>query len=103
VPLLLCANICSALNLGFSEVCIQNFPLPTLKHQLRGLRLEVHHGRGFCVIRGLDPKLYSPVDNTIIFLGLTSYIAERRGRQDQNGNMLGKATQALAQAHTKRI
>jgi hypothetical protein len=79
-------------------VCIQNFPLPTLKHQLQGLCIEVHSGRGFCVIRGLDPKLYSPADNLIIFLGLTSYIAERRGRQDQNGNILGKASQGMAAA-----
>ncbi len=77
-------------------MCIQNFPLPALKDQLWKLRGEVHRGRGFCVIRGLDPKLHSPADNLIIFLGLTSYIAERRGRQDQNGNILGKASQGIA-------
>jgi len=70
---------------------MKSFPLPTLQHQLRELRLEVHHGRGFCVIRGLRPKDYSPEENTILFLGLSSYIAERRGRQDQNGNMLSNA------------
>jgi hypothetical protein len=76
-------------------VCIQNFPLPTLKYQLWEFCIEVHSGRGFCIIRGLDPKLYSAADNLIIFLGLSSYIAERRGRQDQNGNILGKGNQGM--------
>jgi hypothetical protein len=61
------------------------------------MRDEVYLGRGFTIIRGLNPDDYSPEDLTIIFLGLSSYIAERRGKQDQRGSMLGKfITLALA-------
>lgn len=49
----------------------------------------MHRGRGFAVVRGLDPADYSPEDNVVIFLGVSSYIAPKRGRQDEDGNMLG--------------
>jgi hypothetical protein len=53
--------------------------------------MQLHHGRGFFVLRGLDPKAYSSEDITVIFLGISSYIAERRGKQDQRGSMLSKS------------
>ncbi|KAJ4290700.1 hypothetical protein N0V88_006448 [Collariella sp. IMI 366227] len=64
------------------------FPLPTLGQKLRELSQDVHHGKGFCVIRGLNPASYSVEDLTLVYLGVQSYIAEQRGRQDRNGNML---------------
>jgi len=36
----------------------------------------------------LDPAKYNAADNLIIFLGIASYIAERRGKQDRKGNMI---------------
>lgn len=66
-----------------------NFPLPNLRHTLRQLSLELHNGRGFCVIRGLDYGKYSVEDNTVIFLGVQSFIAKTRARQDEKGNMIG--------------
>jgi hypothetical protein len=41
------------------------------------------------VIRGLNPANYSVEDLTLAYLGVQSYIAEQRGRQDKRGNMLG--------------
>jgi len=41
------------------------------------------------VLRGLDPRRYSALDNIIIYLGICSYIAEIRGCQDYDGRMLG--------------
>lgn len=38
----------------------------------------------------MQPGEFSPEDNIIIFLGISSYIAGARGRQDENGNMLCK-------------
>ncbi len=67
-----------------------NFPLPSLHRVLRQLCNEVHNGKGFFVLRGLDPKKYSVEDGLIIFLGIQSYIAEQRARQDDKGNMLGR-------------
>ncbi|KAK3309553.1 uncharacterized protein B0T15DRAFT_6238 [Chaetomium strumarium] len=64
------------------------FPLPTLGPKLKELSRDVHDGRGFCVIRGIDPATYSVEDLTLVYLGVQSYIAEQRGRQDKRGNML---------------
>ncbi|KAL1842469.1 hypothetical protein VTJ49DRAFT_5206 [Mycothermus thermophilus] len=76
------------LDLYGSEVSPETFPLSTLGPKLRGLALEIHRGRGFAVIRGLDPDEFSPEDNVLIFLGVSSYIGELRGRQDEHGSML---------------
>ncbi len=53
------------------------------------LAIELHNGRGFFVLRGLDVKKYRGEENAIIFVGISAYIAEERGRQDSSGNMLG--------------
>jgi len=66
-----------------------NFPLPTLGPKLAGASNDLHHGRGFCLIRGLDPRKFAVEDLTLVYLGVQSYIADRRGRQDGKGNMLG--------------
>ncbi|KAH6634060.1 hypothetical protein B0J18DRAFT_415162 [Chaetomium sp. MPI-SDFR-AT-0129] len=65
-----------------------NFPLPTLGPRLRELCRDVHDGKGFCIVRGINPKTYSVEDLTLAYLGIQSYIAEQRGRQDKCGNML---------------
>lgn len=65
-----------------------NFPLPTLGFILQHLAIELHNGKGFFVIRGLDYSKYSVEDNTVIFLGIQGYVAEKRARQDDMGNML---------------
>lgn len=51
---------------------------------------EVHEGRGFGVVRGLNPAKYSVEDLTIMYLGIQAHVADQRGRQDSKGNMLGK-------------
>jgi len=61
-----------------------------MEERLRTCCLELHRGRGFFSLRGLDPSDYSPEDNMILFLGISSYIAERRGKQDAQGNMFSK-------------
>ncbi|KAL9611142.1 MAG: hypothetical protein Q9167_004195 [Letrouitia subvulpina] len=66
----------------------RTFPLPLFGKKLKEMSKIVHSGRGFAVIRGLDPEKFSRMDNVIIYLGVTSYIAEMRGRQDSTGSML---------------
>lgn len=66
----------------------ETFPLPTLSTKLENLALQLHFGSGFIILRGLDPNKYSSADNLLIYLGITSFIAEERGRQDSDGNML---------------
>ncbi|KAG5924339.1 hypothetical protein E4U61_000895 [Claviceps capensis] len=65
-----------------------NFQLPTLEEDLNHLRHEIHDGKGFGLIRGLEPQRYSVEDLTTIYLGLQSYVADLQGRQDKKGNML---------------
>ncbi|KAF4971662.1 hypothetical protein FSARC_1579 [Fusarium sarcochroum] len=76
--------------LGLDGDCVSrdNFPLPTLGPRLDRIRRDVHDGKGFGVIRGLDPQKYSVEDLTVLYLGIQSYIASRHGRQDRKGNML---------------
>lgn len=70
-------------------VCRDNFPLPTLGPKLVRIRRDLYEGRGFGVIRGIDSKSH-PVENlAVVHLGLQSYIANRHGRQDKKGNMMG--------------
>jgi hypothetical protein len=80
------------LGLDDSEVRASTFPLPTLGEKLQQLSGELHEGKGFFVLRGLDPSRYSPQENNLLFLGLSSYVAETRGRQDDIGNMLRKCS-----------
>lgn len=49
---------------------------------------DLYAGRGFGIVRGLNPDDYELADLTAIYLGITSYIAEVRGKQDQRGSML---------------
>jgi hypothetical protein len=77
------------LELDGSDLSPANFPLPTLGPKLGRLSHDVHSGKGFCVVRGIDPGLYAVEDQTLVYLGVQAYIADQRGRQDKRGNMLG--------------
>ncbi|KAM0380539.1 hypothetical protein ACHAPY_000269 [Fusarium culmorum] len=77
-----------ALGLDGDEVSADNFPLPNLSRRLRASAETLHLGRGFVVIRGIDGFKYTVEDSVTIFLGVASYIADKRGLQDRKGNML---------------
>ncbi|KAL9096765.1 MAG: hypothetical protein Q9165_001253 [Trypethelium subeluteriae] len=70
------------------KVSKDNFPLPNLGQQLEELRDQVYRGRGLAIVRGLEPQKYSATDLVVVYLGISSYIAERRGKQDQQGSTL---------------
>jgi len=76
------------LSLAGNEVTRDNFPLPTLKAKLDNLTRDLHNGKGFFSIRGLEPDGFTPEDNVLIFLGIASYIGNKRGKQDDDGYML---------------
>lgn len=78
------------LGLDGDLVSPESFPLPGLSSRLDKVSRDVHDGKGFAVIRGLDPRNFSVSDITLLYLGLQSYVANERGRQDKRGNMLGK-------------
>ncbi|KAF2189593.1 Clavaminate synthase-like protein, partial [Zopfia rhizophila CBS 207.26] len=77
-----------AIGLNGDEVKCHNFPLPRLRHYLHDRAVDIHEGRGFFVLRGMRPQDFSAADNLVIFLGIASYIAQRFGKQDPEGNML---------------
>lgn len=68
----------------------ENFPLPSLGKQLDKVCSDVYDGRGFATVRGLEPQAYEVGDRAVVYLGISSYVAGRRGRQDQRGSMLSK-------------
>ncbi|KAK1756955.1 hypothetical protein QBC47DRAFT_443599 [Echria macrotheca] len=72
------------------EVSRESFPLPTLEAKLDAACRDIHDGRGFVVLRGLDPQRYSKEDNINIYLGVAAYIGDIRGIQNKKGDMLGK-------------
>jgi len=71
-----------------SDVCPANFPLPSLSDKLQNIKEDVYEGKGFGILRGLDPDAWSVEDLTVIYLGISSYVAEKRGKQDQRGSVL---------------
>lgn len=71
-----------------SEVNKDNFPLGELGIRLEGAAQEIYNGKGFAIVRGLDPDIYSPEDLVTVYLGISSYVAEKRGKQDQRGSMI---------------
>ncbi|KAK3390087.1 hypothetical protein B0H63DRAFT_107041 [Podospora didyma] len=75
-------------NLTPDDVNPDTFPLPNLGSRLADVSKTVHDGRGFVVLRGLQPDKYSNFDNILLYLGVTSYIAETRGMQDFDGRMI---------------
>lgn len=76
------------LGLNATKITSQNFPLPTLGPALRELSQDIHNGRGFAVLRGLNPAEFSPGDLTMIFMGVSAYIGDKLGRQDRAGNCI---------------
>ncbi|KAI0199466.1 Clavaminate synthase-like protein [Astrocystis sublimbata] len=77
-----------SLGLDGSDVSRENFPLPSLGPRLEKHAVDIHQGSGLCIVRGLDAEDYSAEDNTILFLGIASYIGSQRGVQTSKGAML---------------
>jgi len=59
---------------------------------LKTLAQQLTDGPGFFTIQGLDTNRYSSRTNVVLYLGISSYVGEKRGRQDELGNMLCEFT-----------
>lgn len=79
------------------------FPLPTLGDKLKTLAKELTSGIGFFHLRGLDPQRYSNETNVALYLGISAYIGEKRGRQDECGNMLRASLVEMLYAGTTLV
>jgi len=71
-----------------AEVSPAVFPLPEVGPKLLRLRKELHEGRGFFVLRGLEPSKYEGKRNILMFAGIASYVGDRRGLQYKGGPAL---------------
>ncbi|OTA96557.1 hypothetical protein M434DRAFT_373646 [Hypoxylon sp. CO27-5] len=89
-----------SLGLPLGYVNQETFPLPQLHSELRKLSDELHNGHGFFVIRGLRVDEHSREENIIIYAGLSSHIAPKRGRQD---NKFEGKPAAVTLAHIKDL
>ncbi|KAL3421230.1 hypothetical protein PVAG01_07675 [Phlyctema vagabunda] len=70
------------LNKILGSINPETFPLPKLHAVLREQAKELHSGRGFFVLRGLQVDRYSREENLIIYAGVSSHVGRIRGRQD---------------------
>jgi hypothetical protein len=67
------------LGLTRGKISPTTFPLQeAFSKELRGINDEVNNGRGFAVLRGLQPLDYSEEDVIILYAGLTSHVASHR-------------------------
>ncbi|KAH8804578.1 hypothetical protein F5884DRAFT_418504 [Xylogone sp. PMI_703] len=83
------------LGLAPGHISPEKFPLPPrLKDLLAGISEEIHEGRGFGVLRGLDPQRFTPEENVIVFAGISSYVGERRAT-DSSGLTLSHIRNAM--------
>ena len=84
------AHCFSGLKLDTAQVKMATFPLPNLRVRLAELGNELFEGKGFFILRGLDPQPFSIEEYTIISLGVSSYIREHRAAQNAAREMISK-------------
>jgi hypothetical protein len=84
------ANNDSALGLEGQKINRDNFPMPTLSVVLDQMAKDLYQGKGFATLRGLDVDAYSTEDATLLFLGVSSYIGNKFGKQDLRGSTISK-------------
>jgi hypothetical protein len=83
------ARTLAARDLDLAAVTPADFPLPTLAPRLAALlEAEVLGGRGFAVIRSLDPAALTRRENAAAFLGLGVHLGALRP-QNAAGHVLG--------------
>ena len=69
----------------------EDFPLPVLASRLAEITEELENGRGFLLLRGLQPEKYSEEEINAIYYGLGLNLGEPVG-QNPKGDLLGKVT-----------
>ncbi|KAH6662143.1 hypothetical protein B0J14DRAFT_496316 [Halenospora varia] len=66
-----------------AEISQITFPLSnSLAKRLDSVSEECYSGRGFCIIRGIDPTKYTDEENALLYTGISAYVAPIHGFQD---------------------
>lgn len=69
--------------LHVSQISKENFPLPEeLATLLDDVSEQCYSGRGFCVLRGLDPRRFTEEEHGVLYGGISAHVAPERGFQD---------------------
>jgi len=83
------ARALAARDADLTALAAADFPLPTLAPRLQAiLHDDVLHGRGFAVIRGLDPDAFTRAEVAAAFLGIGAHLGAARP-QNAAGHILG--------------
>jgi hypothetical protein len=61
-----------------AELQRADFPLPTLGPVLRRLAENIYNGTGVQILRGFPIQDYNKEDRVLVFLGINSWIGDRR-------------------------
>lgn len=87
--MLICLNFGPGLDLGPESLTPETFPLPHGLHsRLRQVSHDVHNGRGFCIVRGLDIEALTDEESVLVYAGISSHVAPVRGFQDKERKMV---------------
>lgn len=89
-----------ALNLPLGNINRDTFPLPSTGALLRQQSKELHLGRGFFVLRGLRVDSHTREENIIIYAGVSTYVGDVRGRQQDQRHTNGTS---LVLSHIKDL
>lgn len=65
-----------------------DFPLPTLGRRLQAIGQDIKNGRGFALLRGLDPHRLSLQQQAYAFCGVGTYLGDAVS-QNAKGHVLG--------------
>ncbi|RSL60477.1 hypothetical protein CEP54_006710 [Fusarium duplospermum] len=72
-------NYFKSLGLPRGSVDRSNFPLPeNLTTKLRHINDTLNNGRGFQVVRGIEPASYSEEEHILVFAGICAHVATHR-------------------------
>jgi len=82
------------------QISRETFPLPSSGPILRDLSKELHFGRGFFVLRGLRLDPYNREETIIIYAGVSAYVGDIRGRQQDQRHSNGTS---LVLSHIKNL
>lgn len=74
--------------------------MPNLHTVLREQSRTIHFGRGFFVLRGIPVDKYTREENLIVYTGVSSHVADLRGRQERKNAVEG---QTVVLSHIKDL
>ncbi|KAF3902679.1 hypothetical protein AA313_de0200652 [Arthrobotrys entomopaga] len=76
-----------------NHVSKETFPISeALKNKMQQTVSNLYDRRGFAVLRGLNSEEYTPLERTVIFLGLSSHVGGKLGLQTLSKSALAHLT-----------